>query len=61
MRHHAAACVGEQLTLRGRITANAFVKGHATVEFDAVVAADEKKIVAEITHVAIWRPRQLAE
>jgi acyl dehydratase len=61
VRHHAAACVGEELTLRGRIAANAEVKGHATVELDAVVTADEKKIVAEITHVAIWRPRQLAQ
>jgi acyl dehydratase len=61
VRHRAAACVGERLTLRARITANTLVKGHATVELDAVVAADERKIVAEITHVAIWQPRQLAE
>ena len=29
-------------------------------ELEAVVAANEK-VVAELTHVAIWRPRQLAE
>ena len=61
VRHRAAAYVGERLTLRGRITANALVKGHATVELDAVVAADGRKVVAEITHVAIWQPRQLAD
>ena len=61
IRHCAAAFVGERLTLRGRITANAVIKGHATVEFEAVVAANETKIVAEISHAAIWRPRQLVE
>jgi acyl dehydratase len=61
VRHRAVAYVGERLTLRAQITANALIKGHATVEFDAVVAADETKIVAEITHVAIWQPRQLAD
>jgi len=60
VRHCAAACVGERLTLRAQITANTVVKGHATVELDAVVAANDK-VVAELTHVAIWRPRQLAE
>ena len=60
VRHCAAACVGERLTLRAQITANAVVKGHATVELDAVVAANDK-VVAELTHVAIWQPRQLAE
>ncbi len=36
-------------------------KGHAIVEFDAIVVADGERSVAEITHVAIWRPRQVAE
>jgi acyl dehydratase len=61
IRHHATARVGERLTLRARITANAVVKGHATVEFDAAVIADDEKLVAVISHVAIWQPRQLAE
>ena len=61
IHHRAVARVGERLTLRARITTNAEVKGHATVEYDAVVAANEVKIVAELSHAAIWRPRQLAE
>ncbi len=61
VRHHAAARVGEQLTLRAKIASNAVVKGHATVEFDAVVIADGARTVAEIGYTAIWRPRQLAE
>jgi hypothetical protein len=31
------------------------------VAFDAIVVADDARAVAEITHTAIWRPRQLAE
>ncbi len=61
LRNHAAVRVGQQLTLRSRITSNAVSKGHAIVEFDAVVVADGERSVAEITHVAIWRPRQAAE
>ena len=60
VRHRAVARVGDRLTLRAQITANAVVKGHATVELDAVVAANGI-VVAEIFHAAIWRPRQLAE
>ena len=61
IRHHAAAHVGERLTLRAKIVANTAVKGHATVEFDAVVIADGRTVIAEIGHQAIWQPRQLIE
>jgi len=61
LRNYAAVHVGQQLTLRSRITSNAVSKGHAIVEFDAIVAADGERSVAEITHVAIWQPRQVAE
>jgi acyl dehydratase len=58
---HAAARLGEQLTLRSRIASNAVTKGHAIVTFDAIVVADGSRAVASITHTAIWRPRQVAE
>ncbi len=61
LRNYTAVHVGQQLTLRSRITSNAVSKGHAIVEFDAIVVADGERSVAEITHVAIWRPRQIAE
>ena len=61
VRYHTAARIGEQLTLRSRITSNAVNKGHAIVEFDAIVIADGARAVAEITHAAIWRPRQVTE
>jgi acyl dehydratase len=61
IRFHSAASVGEELTLRSRITSNAVNKGHAIVAFDAIVVANGARVVAEITHSAIWRPRQAAE
>jgi acyl dehydratase len=62
IRHHATAHIGQQLTLRAKITSNVVSsKGHAIVEFDAIVIADETKTVANLTHSAIWRPRQVSE
>ena len=61
IRFHGVARTGEELTLRARITSNAENKGHAIVAFDAIVVVDGARVVAEITHTAIWRPRQLAE
>jgi len=61
IRFHSAARVGEELTLRARITSNTVNKGHAIVEFDAIVVANGARVIAEIAHAAIWRPRQVAE
>jgi hypothetical protein len=61
IRFHSAARLGEELTLRARIASNTVNKGHAIVAFDAVAIADGARVVAEIHHEAIWRPRQVAE
>ena len=62
VRNWAVARVGDELTLRAKVTTNAVSsKGHAIVEFDAIVVADGKTSIAEITHTAIWRPRPGAE
>jgi len=62
VRHYAAARLDEELTLRAKITANAISsKGHAVVEFDAIVVAEGDRSIGEITHTAIWRPRQASE
>ncbi len=61
VRNHAVARIGERLTLRSRITSNVVNKGHAIVEFDAIVVADGARTIAEISHAAIWRPRQVTE
>ena len=56
----AAVRIGQRLTLRSKITSNVVSKGHSIVEFDVVVVADERD-VAQLTHTAIWRPRQVSE
>lgn len=61
IRFHSAARIGEELTLRSRITSNTVNKGHAIVAFDATVIASGASVVADISHSAIWRPRQVAE
>jgi acyl-CoA thioesterase FadM len=61
IRFHSAARVGEELTLRSRITSNSVNKGHAIVAFDALVVAGGARVIAEIGHSAIWRPRQVIE
>ena len=61
LRNFSAARVGQELTLRNRITSNGVTKGHAIVEFDALAIADGKQVVAQITHTAIWRPRHVVE
>jgi acyl dehydratase len=62
VRNRTVARLGERLTIRSKITSNAVSsKGHAIVEFDAIVVADGVRSVAEIAHIAIWRPRQISE
>ena len=61
LRNFSAARVGQELTLRNRITSNGVSKGHAIVEFDALAVADGVQVIAQITHTAIWRPRHALE
>jgi hypothetical protein len=60
IRHFAAAHVGDELTVRARITANYEHKGHHFVDVDVVVLGNRSAPVARIAHTAIWLPRQLA-
>jgi hypothetical protein len=60
LQHFAAAHIGEELSIRGRITGNYAHKGHRFVEVDVLVLANERIPVARIAHIAIWLPRQLA-
>ena len=59
LRNFSAARVGQELTLRNRITSNGVTKGHSIVEFDALAVADGAHVIAQITHTAIWRPRHV--
>ncbi len=56
-----AAKVGDTLNVRARVTKNYEHKGHKWVEIDALVIANEARPIARVTHIAIYRPRQLAE
>ena len=55
------ARVGDTLNVRARVTKNYEHKGHKWVEIDALVVANEISPVARVTHIAIYRPRQLAQ
>ena len=55
------ARVGDTLNVRAQVTKNYEHKGHKWVEIDALVVANEAKPIARVTHIAIYRPRQLAE
>jgi acyl dehydratase len=55
------ARVGDTLNVRAQVTKNYEHKGHKWVEIDALVLANETTPVARVTHIAIYRPRQLAQ
>jgi len=61
VQNHSVACVGDTLNVRARVTRNYEHKGHKWVEIDALVIANETRPIARVTHIAIYRPRQLAE
>ncbi|MEA2931083.1 MAG: hypothetical protein QOG38_3511 [Hyphomicrobiales bacterium] len=60
VQHVAAARVGDEVSVRARVTANYERKGHRFVELDAVVVSNARAPVAHITHTAIYRPRQVS-
>ncbi len=61
IRNLGLAQVGDTLNVRARITRNYEHKGHKWVELDCLVVANEIKPIIHATHIAIYRPRQLAE
>ena len=61
VQHFAAAHIGDELSARAVVTANYERKGHRFVELDVLVYAAQAIPVARIGHIAIYRPRQLAD
>ncbi|HEX3991360.1 MAG TPA: hypothetical protein VHX39_09335 [Acetobacteraceae bacterium] len=61
VRNLGLARVGDTLNARARITKNYEHKGHKWVEVDCLVVANETSPVIQAIHIAIYRPRQLAE
>jgi len=59
-QHYAAARIGDELSVRARVTANYEHKGHRFVDADVLVLANRASPIARIAHTAIWLPRQLA-
>ncbi len=53
--HFAAARVGDELTVRAKVTANYEKKGHRFVELDGLVLANATTPIARIAHTAIYR------
>ena len=60
VRNLGLAYVGDTLNVRARITKNYEHKGHKWIELDCLVVTNEATPVAQVTHTAIYRPRQLA-
>ena len=60
LQHFAIAHVGDELSVRARITANYEHKGHRFVDVDVLALANRTTPIARIAHTAIWLPRQLA-
>ncbi len=54
------ARVGEILRADARVVANDERKGHLFVELDVLVSSEGARPVAQVRHIAIYRPRQLA-
>jgi hypothetical protein len=60
VRNFSAAQVGDTLSLCAHVAANYERKGHRFVDLEVLVSAGARPI-AEVTHVAIYRPRQIVE
>ena len=57
--HFAAAKIGDELTVRAKVTANYERKGHHLVELDGLVVANGVTPIARVLHTAIYRPRDV--
>ena len=60
VRNFAAACIGDVLCVRARVTANYERKGHRMVDLDACVIANDRTVISRVLHTAAYRLRQLA-
>ncbi len=55
----AAAGVGDELSARGKVTANYERKGHRLVDIDILLIANGSTVLAHVLHTAVYRLRQL--
>jgi len=61
VQHFGAAHIGDELSAHAIVTANNERKGHRFVELDVLVYAGPQVPIAHLGHIAIYRPRQLAD
>ncbi len=59
VRNFAPARVGDALWVRAKVTGNYEHKGHLFVDIDALVLANDATPVARVSHISIYRPRQV--
>ena len=60
IQHLSLGSVGDELTVRAKVTANYEKKGHKIVELDALIIANGESPIARVAHAAIYEPRQVA-
>jgi hypothetical protein len=56
----AAARFGDELSARGKVSANYERKGHRLVDIDIILLANGRTVLAHVLHTAVYRLRQLA-
>ena len=61
LQNFAVAHVGDELSARARVVRNYEHKGHRMVELDAVVVTNQKTVVAQVLHTAIYKLRHLQQ
>jgi hypothetical protein len=56
----AAGRVGDELSARGRVSANYERKGHRLVDLDIILVANGGTVLAHVLHTAVYKLRHLA-
>ncbi|MEL6981046.1 MAG: hypothetical protein AAFO29_01345 [Actinomycetota bacterium] len=59
IHNHAPIAIGDEVEVRGVVTANSERKGHRFVDLDVVVLGPDGDVRTWIEHTAIYEPRQL--
>jgi acyl dehydratase len=60
LKNWSAVLDGETISIRGRIADSFERKGHEFVVLDLLVTADKTRVVQQVRHTAIYRPRSAA-
>lgn len=61
LKNWSAVRNGEAISIRGRIADCFERKGHEFVVLDLLVTADQARVVQQVRHTAIYRPRRLED